>query len=254
MYKELEKKIIDHARSEYPKEACGLIYLKGLIELDYAPCRNTTGDDPTESFVVHEDDYLETESKGRILGLVHSHPDALPEPTQLDLDVCRFNGLDCIIVGFPNGKDGEPVFFKKGFIREDLDYERRPFLHGIVDCYTLLRDWYWRERKIDLPDFYRPDQWWDHEPKLAFYSERFTEAGFGLVMKRPQARDLVGLEVGDVLIAHVHSDTPNHAMIMIDPVRNEILHHPYGALSKKELYGVYYRHRTTHWLRYGYVA
>jgi proteasome lid subunit RPN8/RPN11 len=246
VFKALEKKIIEHALREYPKEACGLLYVKGLVEIDYAPCRNATESKSTDSFYIHPDDYLEVESRGRVLALVHSHPDASPEPSETDLAVCQVAGLDCVIVGFPDGKDGVPQFFKHGVIRKELAFEKRPFLHGVIDCYSLIRDWYWKEHEVDLPDVYRPDEWWTLG--LNLYVEGYQKAGFKLIMKYPSGRDFVDLQRGDVLLMNVAADVTNHAAIYIPD--NKILHHPYGALSKEEIFGIYYRHRTTHWLRF----
>ena len=57
-----------------------------------------------------------------------------------------------------------------------LPYVGREFVHGVVDCYSLVRDWYAREWGIELRDYDRRDQWWDHGENL--YLENFQKEGF----------------------------------------------------------------------------
>ncbi|WP_231117423.1 hypothetical protein [Piscirickettsia salmonis] len=52
------------------------------------------------------------------------------------------------------------VFGEQLFTQQLLE---RPFLHGIFDCYSLIRDFYAVEKKIFLPDFPRQRSWWEIE-------------------------------------------------------------------------------------------
>jgi cell wall-associated NlpC family hydrolase len=49
----------------------------------------------------------------------------------------------------------------------------------VLDCYTLVRDWYRREAGIELPDFERADDWWNQGQDL--YMQQFAQAGFSRI-------------------------------------------------------------------------
>lgn len=246
MYSEIETAIRKHALKEYPNECCGLVYLEGNTVLKYKACRNALTTNKTEGFLLDPQDYYETSLMGTVVGLVHSHPDMSAEPSELDLQVCDSNNLDCIIIGFPNGKRGPHEWYKRGAIRKEYPMIGRPFVHGVIDCYTLTRDWYWENRKVILPDIYREDRWW--ERGLNIYEDHFDENGFVCVLKNPNDEDLKELKVGQILLMNIASNVANHAAIYIGD--GKILHHPYGRLSLEEVYGYYYRARTKFVLEY----
>ena len=53
----------------------------------------------------------------------------------------------------------EPSGFK-------LPYVGREFVFGVVDCYTLVHDWYAREYGVQLHDYDRRDKFWDRGENL----------------------------------------------------------------------------------------
>ena len=77
----------------------------------------------------------------------------------------------------------------------------RQFFHGVLDCYTLVRDWYSREAGIELPDFERADDWWNQGQDL--YMEQFAQAGFSRI---PDAAQILP---GDVILMAVRSPVAN---------------------------------------------
>lgn len=103
---------------------------------------------------------------------------------------------------------------------ENRPLEGRPFIHGIFDCFTLLKDWFIQEHKIDLVwNLQRPFGWWETVDSLYLKNARL--AGF-----EPQ----VGLlQVGDVLLFALQGSTVNHAAIYLG--NNRILHHLGGRFS-----------------------
>ncbi len=220
-----------HARAEYPRESCGLV-----VSGNYMPCTNQARG--TEHFQLSARDYAAAEERGTIEAVVHSHPDAPANPSPADRVACETSGLPWHIVGLSAGeitvwKYCAPCGYEAPLVG-------RPFYHGVLDCYALVRDWYARERGIALPDYAREDEWWHHGGDL--YREHFREAGFA------PAEPGSAIE-GDVILMQVHSPVPNHAAIWLPG--DVLLHHLYGRLSCREVYGGYYRKHTTHWLRYG---
>ncbi|WP_447982200.1 C40 family peptidase [Achromobacter kerstersii] len=244
-----------HAVAEYPRECCGLVVMQGRRET-YAPCRNLASG--TDHFVMSPEDYAQAEDSGRITAVVHSHPDAPATPSEADRVACEATGLPWFIVAVAQVEGGHVVsgdlagFAPEGYSAPLLG---RPFAHGVLDCYSLIRDWYARERGITLQDFRRDDGWWESDKEGDLYMDHYAEAGF-----RPLAND-EQLAMGDVVLMQIRSDRANHAGVYIGsaalqedrglhPVPDAMLHHLYGRDSERVVYGGYWREATRLVLRY----
>lgn len=232
MRKHIISAIMAHAEDTYPAECCGLVVQVGKRQ-QYHLCRNTAPE-PSEQFSMHPEDYAAAEDAGEIVAIVHSHPDATTQPSQLDIAQCDLSQLPWIIASWPEG-DIRTVMPTEG-IKPLLG---RPFVHGIWDCYAIVRDWYRLERDIEIPNFDRSDGWWNRGENL--YMKHYAEAGF-----IPAVGDLL---VGDVIIMQVRADEPNHAGVYLGD--GVMLHHMYGQLSKHVPYDGYWQDRTNITLRYG---
>ena len=219
-----------HARQVYPRESCGLIVVrKG--KASYVGCNNLAIG--TDQFAIDPKDYARADRRGVILGVVHSHPNGSPQPSQADLVGCEASQLPWHIVGCPSGEwaSFEPTGYRAPLVG-------RQWSHGVLDCYSIIRDWYKEARSIELLDFTRRDEWWHQGENL--YLENYETAGFVPVDDEP-------LE-GDVLLMQVGSPVPNHAAIYLGD--GLILHHLQNRLSSRDVYGGYWHKNTTHILRY----
>ncbi len=228
--------ILAHAAQEYPREACGLLLVhKGRQA--YAPCRNLGVG--TDQFVIHPEDYFHADRKGQIVAVVHSHPGLPGEPSQADRVACEASGLPWLIVSYPQ-EDWRQIA-PEGY---SAPLVGRQWAHGVLDCYSLLRDWYAQERSIELSDFARLDEWWLRGDNL--YVENFARAGFAPI--EVEAGEGADLQEGDVLLMQIASPVPNHAAIYLGD--GLILHHLQGRLSSRDVYGGYWHKVTTHVLRH----
>lgn len=229
-------KVIDqalaHAAAEYPRESCGVVIVRRGRE-SYRACRNIA-EDPSEQFTIAPDDYAEAGEEGEIVAIVHSHVDLPPTPSQADRVHCEASGLPWIIV---NGKTGAVHRFEPDGYAAPL--VGREFFHGVLDCYSLVRDYYRIEHGLLLTDYPRAWEWWNKGQDL--YREHFAREGFSTVA--PES-----LREGDALLIQVQSDVPNHAAIYLQP--NMILHHATGRLSSRDVYGGYWRKHTVAVLRH----
>ncbi|MGY4848624.1 NlpC/P60 family protein, partial [Pasteurella multocida] len=117
------------------------------------------------------------------------------------------------------------------------DLYGRKFIHGMTDCYGFVRDWYQQELGIELPNYNRVDGWWNEGENL--YVDNFENAGFY------QVDDL---QVGDMIVMQINATVPNHAGVYLGD--GLIGHHLYGRFSSKDVYGQFYRDRTTHIMRH----
>jgi proteasome lid subunit RPN8/RPN11 len=228
----IKEEALQHARDEFPKESCGLVaVVKGRKR--YFACRNLA-ETPSEHFVLDPLQYAEIEDKGEIVAVIHSHPTTNHAPSQADQVACEKSLLPWHIVNPQTEQWGycEP----KGF---ELPYVGREFVFGLVDCYSLCRDWYKREMKLDLRDYQRRDRFWLRGENL--YLDNFAKEGFRAV---PQA----DLQWGDAILMQLSSSLPNHAAIYLGD--QMILHHSQGRLSSRDVYGGYYWKNTALVLRH----
>ena len=105
----------------------------------------------------------------------------------------------------------------------------------MLDCYTLVQDWYRRELSVELPDFEREDGWWERGGDL--YRGGLAAAGFEVVATTQPQR-------GDGLLMRVASrDVDNHAAVYLGD--GYMLHHLYGQLSRRERWDWPWQRRTT---------
>jgi len=113
---------------------------------------------------------------------------------------------------------GKEYFPDKYF--ENTEYVGRPYLYGLFDCFTLVKDWFSREKNVNLPwNLDRPFKWWDTEASI--YLKEYTKVGF---------RDTTELNPGSGFFSKMGGSTvANHAGIYLG--NNTILHHPAGRFS-----------------------
>lgn len=220
-----------HAQQAFPREACGLVVVrKGRAR--FWPCRNDAT--RADAFELNAEDYAAAEDDGQVVGVFHSHCHIPATPSEADLVMCERGRLPWHIVSLPNEVWFE---FKPSGYRPPL--VGRPFSHGVLDCYSLVRDWYLEERGIALPDFRRRDDWWLLGDNL--YLDNYRAAGFA-------ETSLDGVQRGDVLLMQVASNVPNHAAVYLGD--DMILHHVHGRLSSRDVFAGYWRKHTVKALRH----
>ena len=162
--KSIKAAITAHANAEYPREACGVI-----VNGEYIPCTNISPDNA--QFEIDPWDIVGASKEGEITAYVHSHPDGSCTPSQPDRVQMSKHGLPWIIT---NGVDVE---------LHELDGYQAPLLgreyhHGLMDCYTLVKDYYQRELGIYLNDYKRKDEWWIDAKSKPLYLDGFKKEGF----------------------------------------------------------------------------
>lgn len=232
MNESIKAAIAEHAIAEYPHECCGLV---GLVrgQETYFPCANEAAT-PTEQFILSAADYARAEDCGEIVAVVHSHPGGIAAPSGADRSMCEQSGIArWVIVSLgvqPDnsiGVDNWCEFGPTGYVAPLVG---RQFVHGVHDCYSVVRDWYRLERGIEIPDFERRDNWWE-DGSSSLYLDNYKAAGFIDVSQS------AALEVGDVLLMQIRSrnDVPNHAGIYLGS--GIFLHHMHGRLSGRVLWG-----------------
>ncbi len=208
-----------HAQEEDPKESCGfLLNIKGKEK--YFPCENLSTYSQ-QCFIIDPNDYIKAEESGNILAVVHSHPVTPPVASQADMIGCENSNLPWHIVNPKTEEWGylEPSGYKPPLLG-------RPWVWGITDCWSLVRDWYKEEKNIILRDWDRPSTPQQFLEKPLFESCAWRT---GFRELRPNEK----LLNGDVLLMSILSPTLNHVAIFIN---GDVLHHLADRISCKEPY------------------
>jgi proteasome lid subunit RPN8/RPN11 len=228
-----------HAMAEYPRESCG-----GVTQAGYKPFQNLSSTPELAFLCDAEIEPLVTE--GRLLALIHSHPDGPEAPSVRDIEQQSAMAIPWGIV--ISGLDAAlpPYFWCDDF--EPPPLIGRPFRYGPSgtdgkgDCAALVRDWYRVERGIRLPEFAREDGVWKAGDDL--YRTNLMRAGF----IRQKLRDGEEPAIGDVALLEIRSITePNHAAIYVGS--GLFLHHLENRLSRNEPSNRWLSH-VTDWFRY----
>ena len=208
-----------HAKDQDPKECVGLLLnIRGKER--YFPCRNLSMT-AHQCFILDPEDYVKGSNLGEITAIVHSHPSTPPTASQADQISCEQSNLPWHIVNPKTEQWGycEPCGYNPPLLG-------RPWVWGVTDCWSLVRDYYKEEKNIQLLDYERPvtPEEFMQQPLFEQYAEitGFTEL-------KPTEK----LEVGDVLLMSILNPTLNHVAIYLG---DNVLHHLTDRLSCKEPY------------------
>lgn len=228
----------DLAAKCYPNEAVAYI-----VDDQIFPVENVSTKDKTKNFAVSVLDRFNANG-GVISGFLHSHTTNSLEgadwPSHTDMtgwlaDDTRWG------ISTTDGVDtSEPVWLDD---KVTAPLVGRVFIHGIWDCYAIIRDWYRLERGITLKNYARSPEW--HIRGEDLYVRNFADAGFSEI----GAKDVLP---GDVALMTLNSrGVICHAGIVADD--NHLLHHSYSragqALSGPVDRGRWAKH-ITGYLRY----
>lgn len=217
-----------HAIHEFPHEACGLV-IASAAGPTYVPCRNVAAATDVE-FEIAAEDFVAASLAGEMLAVLHSHvPTAafpiagMPYPSKADMVAQEQSGLPFGLSLASADSCSEPIYFGDQVPMRDL--VGRPYVYGVWDCYTLVRDHYRSrpERPFTLPIYPRDDGYWRDGTDL--YGDHFAEAGFRIISPS-EAR------AGDACLMRIRSTVANHAVVILDG--GLMLHHLDGHLSARE--------------------
>lgn len=225
----------------YPNEACGLVIKKGKRQV-LVTCKNASAS-PQTHFLIGALERAAITNEGEIVGVWHTHVEASSRPSVVDRAACEDEGVPWYIVGVFKTPDGfsyseMSITTPSGF---ELPYLERPYAFGVLDCFSLVRDFYKRDMGIEIEDGPREEGFW--RKGMNPFGEGWEERGFVRLTKREEP------QVGDIfLIQTTDFGVPDHIAVYIG--NDVILHHCHMKLSRRDIYGGYWQKHTTHHLRH----
>lgn len=227
--KDIIDEVIEHAKDKFPEEICGVIgVLKGKNK--YIKCNNISPE-KEKYFIIDPIDYMKAEDSMEITHIVHSHPTVNPNPSQADLVAIEKSGLPWLIVN---------PLTKEHTLTEPSGYTApivgREFSFGVLDCYSIVRDYYKTELNIELIDGERADKFWERGENL--YVDNFEKEGFVKI----DFDGIKDLKTNDVILMSIASPLPNHAAVYLGD--GKIIHHMQNRLSSLDMYGGYWLKNT----------
>jgi proteasome lid subunit RPN8/RPN11 len=82
---EIRQALVDHARSEAPNEACGLLVMRDGVAHRYVPGRNAAASPYRFELDVDPETWF-LEDEGYELAVFHSHPSSPARPSRTDVE------------------------------------------------------------------------------------------------------------------------------------------------------------------------
>lgn len=244
-----------HAIDAYPEEACGLVVSGQYVPtFNYSlPADQHTGYPTCEcckcSFAIAPEDFLQ--AGDGLEAILHSHPDGPYYPSQSDMEGQIRTAVPWGIIATDGERASEPLIW--GDTLEIAPLIGREFMHGVHDCYSLLRDTFrlgkdalaeadvtheWPYDPILLSDHPRNDAWWETSDNL--YEDFFEGEGFSVI----SASEVMP---GDCFLTRIRSGKINHSGVYIG--RSLLLHHLPNRLSRREPAGIWSK-QVAIWIRH----
>ena len=97
MNEQCKQAAITHAKECVPNECCGL-FLETDKGYEYYRCKNVSYEIKAESFIIDPCDYADGEDKGKVVGIVHSHPQNVLQFSEQDKLSCKSIGVPFYLV------------------------------------------------------------------------------------------------------------------------------------------------------------
>jgi cell wall-associated NlpC family hydrolase len=124
-------------------------------------------------------------------------------------------------------------------------YIGRTFKIGERDCYSIIRDYYKKELKIELGDYFRDENWARKTPEL--YEQNYERENF--IKVKTGSPVLEELKQHDcILFQFLDIPFPSHAAVYLGG--GSILHHPRNGYSLIEKLSDPYLRRASYVLRH----
>lgn len=220
-----------HAHAQHPKECCGLI-VRSNGKIVIFPSRNDALN-TKNNFSINPFDYLRAAEFGEVFGCYHSHCGNIEVFSETDKLNSENHKITFVLYNVKS--DNFLVYEPSGSYNR---YVGREFKIGENDCFSLIRDYFKTEFKINIKDYHRAERWFDVSSH--YFDTHYAEEGF-VKVSEGYSEDIKKNDI--CLIKHFEGiKHASHAMIYLG--NDFVLHHRRGSVSTIEKYIDAYKRRT----------
>lgn len=222
------KDIENHARAEFPKEACGVLVKSDTSSQIIAiPLRNEARF-PELYFQIPTEDYLRYKLSGNLLAIYHSHPRGTKELSEADLKCSEELVVPSLVYSL--SQDDYSYYEPKNYI---TPLEGRMFVPLVFDCVSLVHDYFKQKYSLNYPMFPRK---LEHINEGMDITESYCRNnGFSRIDK-PVPNCVIGMTL-------LGGKFPNHLGVYLE--KGIMLHQLVSRVSCREVYGGYWEKHTT---------
>jgi cell wall-associated NlpC family hydrolase len=204
----------EHFLSQYPLESCGIISNGTFYRV------NNVSSSPGDSFKMDDVELLKLQMDYKIDAIVHTHCYTFERqplhgldartPSTSDYINQKKTGVPWLIYALDGENVSKPVIFPQSY---DTPLLGREFIYYVNDCYSIVRDYYYQNMGITLPelDNIGIDFSWEEGKKghdCKNYYSYLQEWGFYEV-------SLDDIQIGDVIVMNILG-TNNHIAVYSD--------------------------------------
>jgi len=221
-----------HAEGQAPNEMCGFI-----VDDNFIPYTNKA-DEPEANFKLSGKDFIDASMRGEIKCVVHSHNncDWVSKADQIEQQKHK---IPFGVVFLKNNKYSNIIFWGDQLLVQDLI--GRPFIHGVYDCYGLVRDYYRTKCGVNMLEHFREMDWWDHkkDDKGNIIEPAENVLIDGIKKEDAYEVSLNDIKEHDLIFFKIKGHFCNHTAVYLG--KDLILHHMFDRLSNREPIGRYRR-------------
>jgi proteasome lid subunit RPN8/RPN11 len=218
MNSRIKNKIIELAEANPNEEICGLLYYT-FDSIEIFPCRNVSLEDKKYSYEIDPQEYIRAVSLGKLCGVYHSHPDDDSLFSETDIEYAEEFALPIYVYGLKDKKFAE--YIPSSY---EINLEGLPFVWGLFDCFSIVRNYFRQKHKLFISDYDRDESFANSNSNIII--ENMNREKFFIVENKDIQND-------DVLLFKSNRIFPHHFGVFVGNSR--ILHHPLGRLSTIEL-------------------
>tara|TARA_Y100000310_G_C20540396_1_gene742989 strand:+ start:200 stop:913 length:714 start_codon:yes stop_codon:yes gene_type:complete len=231
----IRKKIIKHAKDEFPNECCGFLIQK-TNGMTVFPCINSSVL-KNKHFKISAKEYLKASFLGEIVSVYHSHVSDNDDFSEHDKTQSENQNLRYLLYHIKTKKFKEyiPKGKKTGLVG-------RSYETGVRDCFSLCIDYYKTEHGIEISEHWKNYSFLATHSNTKLFEENFEKEDFFKISKEE-------IRKGDGLIINRYGDDfTSHSAIYMG--NDCILHHPAYNFSCIEKYSSFLKKKTLFALRH----
>lgn len=212
--------------NEFPLVEVGGVILNKCGDFSAIKCQNVS-ESPENSFFINRQEWLDLEKEGKISAVFHSHRE---EPTSFsEADIYMSEKMKIISILFNTLNQEFLVYAPKGI---KINLIGRPYYPGILDCISLVVDYYKQKLNINISDLSHAFRFFPDILKKTQLIKKINKEDSGKLEEYYKSNGFIEIgkskkiKKGDLILSRSaeYIQPSSHVAIYIGD--GKILHHP----------------------------